>query len=235
MHVCLWWLQPLPRTPCPPPALSQAARFLSRVGSLDAKPGMPVMRGGRGAATRRGHEGASGRPALFPGNTVGSELSGAVAWKDCSPGTRARAASPQETPPTSGGRSPRGRMGKLRLPGASESQGLSRTRTQDPDLEKALGSSCRYLDGCPASLRGWDTEAWAWWGGPSGTPSPCPPPRSSPRGVLSESQCPPLERGLVGHTLKRPAADGVGHGEEAAREGWSFCPVAPSSLLVQAL
>ena len=73
-------------------------------------------------------------------------------------------------------------MGKLRLPGASESQGLSRTRTQDPDLEKALGSSCRYLDGCPASLRGWDTEAWAWWGGPSGTPSPCPPPRSSPRG-----------------------------------------------------
>ena len=51
-------------------------------------------------------------------------------------------------------------MGKLRLPGASKSQGLSRTRTQDPDLEKALGSSCRYLDGCPAPLHGWDTEAW---------------------------------------------------------------------------
>ena len=68
MRVCLWWLQPLPRTPCPPPALSQAAQFLSRVGSLDAKPGMPVMRGGRGAATRRGREGAGGRRALFPGN-----------------------------------------------------------------------------------------------------------------------------------------------------------------------
>ena len=85
MRVCLWWLQPLPRTPCPPPALSQAAQFLSRVGSLDAKPGMPVMRGGRGAATRRGREGAGGCRALFPGNTAGSELSGAVAWKDCSP------------------------------------------------------------------------------------------------------------------------------------------------------
>ena len=111
MRVCLWGLQPLPRTPCPPPALSQAAQFLSRVGSLDAKPGMPVMRGGRGAATRRGREGAGGRRALFPGNTAGSELSGAVAWKDCSPGTRAWAASPQETPPASGGCFPQGTDG----------------------------------------------------------------------------------------------------------------------------
>lgn len=36
--------------------------------------------GGR-AAARRGREGAGGRSALFPGNTAGSELSRAVAWK----------------------------------------------------------------------------------------------------------------------------------------------------------
>lgn len=41
------------------------------------------MWGGR-AVARRGREGAGGRSALFPGNTAGSELSGAVGWKDCS-------------------------------------------------------------------------------------------------------------------------------------------------------
>lgn len=141
-------------------------------GVPDAKPGMPAMQGGRGPAARHGREGAGGRHALFPRNTVGSELSGAVAWKDCSPWTQAQGASPQETPPASRAIPHRGRMGKLRFPGASESQGLSRTGTQDPDPEKALGSSCRYLDGCPAPLCGWDTEAWAWCGGPAGTPPP---------------------------------------------------------------
>lgn len=69
------------------------------------------MQGGRGAAACHGREGAGGRRALFPGNTAGSELSGAVAWKDCSPRTRAQGASPQETPPASGGRSPQGTDG----------------------------------------------------------------------------------------------------------------------------
>lgn len=85
-------------------------------------------------------------------------------------------------------------MGKLRLPGASKSQGLSRTRTQDPDLEKALGSSCRYLDGCPAPLHGWDTEAWVWWGGHRGPLLPAPH-HGAPRGVSSRNRSLPLWKG----------------------------------------
>lgn len=98
-------------------------------------PGQECQLCGEGglAAARRGHEGAGGRFALFPGNAAGSELSGAVAWKDCSGQTQVQGASPQEALPTS-----IGRMGKLRLPEASESQWLSGIRTQDPNPENLL-------------------------------------------------------------------------------------------------
>ena len=111
MRVRLWWLQPLPRTPLPTTCSHSGRPVPLQGGVPDAKPGMPAMQGGRGAAARRGRKGAGERRALFPGNTAGSELSRAVAWKDCSLWTLAQGASPQETPPMSGGRSPQGTEG----------------------------------------------------------------------------------------------------------------------------
>lgn len=129
VRVCLWWLQSLPRTPYPPPALSQATRFLSRVGSPDAKPGMPVMRGGLGGGRCATRGGARERAdaVLSSPEHCGQRAERGSGLERLQPGTRHEEPAHRRPRLQVGAIPHRGQMGKLRLPGASESQGLSRT------------------------------------------------------------------------------------------------------------
>ena len=97
--------------------------------------------GGGGGATRGGARERADAVLSSPEH-CGQRAERGSGLERLQPGTRHEEPAHRRPRLRAGAVPHRGQMGKLRLPGASESQGLSRTRTQDPDLEKALGSSC---------------------------------------------------------------------------------------------
>lgn len=193
-----WARPPLAATPCPDPL--PATCFLP--GCPGFSPGwgprMPGQEcqlcgeGGR-AAARRGREGAGGRSAPLPGNTAGSKLSGAVAWKDCSRRTVVQGAGPRagavpritQTGKRGSQRPVRASRAELE-PRAPKPENLLKVQLQAPRCP--LSPSPRGGEtgqGGPRGPRGQphfpagSRPASRPLSRPLGDAPPCPPPRSS--------------------------------------------------------
>lgn len=96
-----------PKTPCSLPAFSQAAWFLSRVGSQDARLGMPAMWGGRAGGCPPGARGSRRTLRSLPREHCGQQAepsSGLEKLQQAGP--TVQGASLQETLPASRGCSP---------------------------------------------------------------------------------------------------------------------------------
>lgn len=180
------------------------------------------MWGGRAASTRRGREGASGRCALFPGNAAGSELSGAVGWKDCSrraPWWREPA---RRSPPAGRGCSPHWTDGQTEAHAAAQTSSAGPQapgtlfRKQTQVMLQSL-TTCRW----GASLGVGQRDGFISQQGPFP-----PPPSLCTCTCAGDSLLPPpwlpvCQLGRPGPPRGAAAGTGWDGAGSATREGWS--------------